>query len=79
MMEFSQKDIEQLERFFDDRYVIQEECNTRQNEVNKRLSNDDKRIEIISHDFGTIKKILLIVATSIIGVLVTSILNLILR
>lgn len=78
-MEFSQNDIEHLEKFFDDRYVIQEDCNTRQNEVNKKFSNDDKRIEIISHDFGAIKKILWIVATSMIGVLVTSILNLILR
>lgn len=78
-MEFTQNDIEKLEKRFDERYVIQDDCNTRQAEVNKKFSNDDKRIEIIYHDFGAIKKILWIVATSIIGVLVTSIINLILR
>lgn len=79
MIDFSQDDIEHLEKVFDDRYVIQDDCNTRQTEINKKFSNDDKRIEIIYHDFGTIKKILWVVATSIIGVLVTSIINLILR
>lgn len=39
----------------DERYVIQNNCNERQEIVNKKFANDDKRIEIISHDFSVIK------------------------
>jgi hypothetical protein len=51
-------------------------CNDTQKSVNKKLSNDDKRIEIISHDFGTIKKLMWAVASASIGSLVTAIFEL---
>jgi septum formation topological specificity factor MinE len=60
----------------DERYVKIDECNDTQKSVNKKLSNDDKRIEIISHDFGTIKKLMWAVASASIGSLVAEIFKL---
>lgn len=40
-------DIERLEKHFDDRYVLKDECNDTQARVNTKLSNDDKRIELL--------------------------------
>ena len=46
-MAIEHSDIQELKRVFDDRYVLQSSCNERQSEVNKKLSNDDKRIDLI--------------------------------
>ena len=56
----------------DERYVIQSNCNERQEIVNKKFANDDKRIEMISHDFSVIKKLLWAVASGSIGTLVAA-------
>jgi hypothetical protein len=72
-------DITELKRVFDDRYVLQSDCNEKQEKVNKKFSNDDKRIELISHDFDVIKKLMWAVATSSIGALVVAVFELILK
>lgn len=41
------EDIQELKRVFDDRYVLQSDCNDTQERINKKLSNDDKRIAIL--------------------------------
>ena len=58
---------------------MQSDCDENREEMNKELSNDDKRIDILYHDFAIVKKLAWIIATSVIGILVTSICNLILR
>lgn len=55
-MTFEEK--QELQSFFDERYVRKDDCIERKEAIDKRFSNDDKRIEIISHDFGTLKKLL---------------------
>jgi hypothetical protein len=72
-------DITELKRVFDDRYVLQSDCNEKQERVNKKFSNDDKRIELMSHDFDVIKKLMWAVATSSIGALVVAVFELILK
>ena len=72
-------DITELKKVFDDRYVLQSDCNDKQERVNKRFSNDDKRIELISHDFAIIKKLMWAVATASIGSLVVAFFELILK
>jgi hypothetical protein len=72
-------DITELKKVFDDRYVLQSDCNEKQERVNKKFSNDDKRIELISHDFDVIKKLMWAVATSSIGALVVAVFELILK
>lgn len=73
------EDITELKKVFDDRYVMQSECTEKQEAVNKKFANDDKRIEIIAHDFGVIKKLMWAVATASIGSLVVAFFELILR
>lgn len=78
-MGISHEDITELKKVFDDRYVLQSDCNDKQELVNKKFSNDDKRIEIISHDFGVIKKLMWAVASASIGSLVVAFFELILK
>lgn len=56
-----------LEERFDLRYVLKDDCTERKETIDKRFANDDKRIEMIAHDFNTIKKLLWIVASAGIG------------
>lgn len=78
-MALEHDDITELKRVFDDRYVLQSDCNEKQERVNKKFSNDDKRIELMSHDFDVIKKLMWAVATSSIGALVVAVFELILK
>jgi hypothetical protein len=57
----------------DDRYVMQSDCNDRQSTVYSELAKDDKRIDIIAHDFGTIKKLLWLVAGACVTSAVTAV------
>lgn len=63
----------------DERYVMVQTCNDRQEKVNGKFANDDKRIEIISHDFAVIKKLMWAVASASIGSLVVAFFELILK
>ena len=78
-MALEHDDITELKKVFDDRYVLQSDCNEKQEKVNKKFSNDDKRIEIISHDFAVIKKLMWAVASASIGSLVVAFFELVLK
>jgi hypothetical protein len=77
MIDYEDKKMLQAE--FDERYVLQSECNKNKSHVNSKFANDDKRIEIISHDFGVIKKLMWAVATASIGSLVVAFFELVLK
>lgn len=62
---------------YDERYVRKTFCNEIQSENLKHFANDDKRIEIIQHDFSAIKKLVWVIATASIGSLITAIFELI--
>ena len=51
----------------DKKYVAIDVCNEKQEKVNNRFANDDKRIDIITHKFGTIEKLLWATTTATIG------------
>ena len=78
-MAVNHEDIQELKKVFDDRYVLQSDCDATQQKINSKFANDDKRIDILAHDFMIVKKLAWIIATSVIGILITSICNLILR
>ena len=63
----------------DQKYVKIDDCTERQEAVSKKFANDDKRIEIISHDFAVVKKLMWAVASASIGSLVTAIFELIIK
>ena len=71
-MSLTREDFTDIKNELDDRYVLQSDCNDKQDAVSKKFSNDDKRIAIISHDFATIKKLMWAVASSSIGSLVVA-------
>ena len=75
----TREDIEDLKKELDERYVQQKDCNDIQSRNNSRFANDDKRIEIIVHDFGIIKKLMWAVATASIGSLVVAFFELIIK
>lgn len=63
----------------DERYVHVDDCNTKQETVNKKLFDDDKKIELIQHDFGVIKKLMWAIVSASIGSLVVAFFQLILK
>lgn len=73
------KDVMDLEKIFDDRYVKQSMCSTIQSENSRVHADNDKRIEIMSHDFVVIKKLMWVLASTSIGSLVAAFFELILR
>ena len=46
-MAVTHEDIQELKKVFDDRYVLQSDCNEIQDGFNKKFANDDKRIDLI--------------------------------
>ena len=78
-MAIDANDMAYIRQVLDAVYVMQSDCDENREEMNKELSDDDKRIDILYHDFAIVKKLAWIIATSVIGILVTSICNLILR
>jgi hypothetical protein len=68
MIEYEDK--KQLQAEFDERYVLQTCCNDNTAHLNKMFANDDKRIDIMAHDFEIIKKLMWVIATASIGSLV---------
>ena len=78
-MALSMDDFDTIKKEFDDRYVLQSDCNETQSQNSKKFAKDDKRIEIISHDFAVVKKLMWAVATASIGSLVVAFFELILK
>lgn len=75
----TQEEYKGLLELLDDRYVLQSDCNDRQEAHNNRFANDNLRIEKLLDKFKTWDKLLWVIATSGIGALVTAVLNLILK
>ena len=78
-MAIDANDMAYIRQVLDAIYVMQRDCDENRKEINKNLFNEDKRVDILYHDLAIVKKLAWIIATSVIGILVTSICNLILR
>ena len=48
-MPINHEDIQELKKVFDDRYVLQSDCDATQQQINSKFANDDKRIDLILH------------------------------
>ena len=48
-MAVNHEDIQELKKVFDDRYVLQSDCDNTQQKINNKFANDDKRIELLIH------------------------------
>ena len=78
-MAIDANDMAYIRQVLDSVYVMQRDCDDNREKINKKLFNEDKRVDILYHDLAIVKKLAWIIATSVIGILVTSICNLILR
>ena len=78
-MPVTHEDIQELKEVFDDRYVKISECDKTQEKNAKRFANDDKRLDIIAHDFNIIKKLMWAVVSASIGSLAVAFFELILK
>ena len=63
----------------DERYVHINDCNEKQEIVNKKFANDDKRIDKLIDRMNLWNKLLWAIATSSIGALVVALFELILK
>ena len=63
----------------DERYVKIESCTEKQETVNKKFANDDKRIDKLIDRMEIWNKLFWVIASSSIGALVMSVLELILK
>lgn len=66
-------EVMKLQDVFDDRYVLKDDCVERQETVNKKFANDDKRIELLIQKWNTLEKLVWTIATATVGTLVTTI------
>ena len=55
-MALDHNDIMELKRVFDDRYVLQSDCNEKQENINKKFANDDKRIDLMLAEITQMRK-----------------------
>ncbi len=78
-MALEHDDIMELKKVFDERYVLQRECNEKQEHFNKKFANDDKRIDRLIDRMNLWNKLLWAIASSSISALVVAILELILK
>ena len=72
-------DFNEIKKELDDRYVLQSDCNDKQEAVNKKLANDDKRIDKLLDRFNTVSKLLWVIASSVIGAVILELLGLIFK
>jgi hypothetical protein len=73
------EDLIELESILDDRYVLKIDCDSTQKEFTNKLANDDKRIDIIIHDFKIIKWLLTVLAGASGGSLISDFIELFAR
>ena len=78
-MSITHEDFTEIKKELDDRYVLQSDCNDKQGAVNKKLANDDKRIDKLLDKFNIVSKLLWVIASSAIGALVLELLGLIFK
>ena len=81
-MGITHEDITELKKVFDDRYVRIELCNEKQESINKKFANDDKRIDLIllrqeeaNKDLKKNNWLTTAILTVIIGAIITTILK----
>ena len=72
-------DFKEIKKELDDRYVLQSDCNDKQEALNNKLANDDKRIDKLLDRFNTVSKLLWVIASSVIGAVVLELFGLIFK
>ena len=69
-MAITHEDITELKRVFDDRYVLQSDCDKTKEKINNKFANDDKRIDLLIHQQKTNNWLATAIASGIIALLI---------
>lgn len=69
-MAITHEDITELKRVFDDRYVLQSDCDNVQTEMNKRFSRDDKKLAVLDLKMTACLWLMGVVASGIIALVI---------
>lgn len=69
-MAITHEDIQIIRKELDERYVLQSDCDTIQQSINKRFADDDKRIELLIHQQTINNWLTGIIASGIIALLI---------
>lgn len=72
-------DFKEIKKELDDRYVLQSDCNDKQEAFNNKLANDDKRIDKLLDRFDTVSKLLWVIASAVISALVLELFGLVFK
>lgn len=69
-MAITHEDITELKRVFDDRYVLQSDCDNVQTEMNKRFSRDDKKLAVLDLKMTACLWLMGIIASGLIALVI---------
>ena len=64
------EDIQELKKVFDDRYVMQADCDATQKSLNSKLANDDKRLDLLNQKMTAALWLVTTIAGGIIALVV---------
>lgn len=81
-MSLTHEDMQEIKKILDDRYVQIVDCDTTQNEMNKKFANDDKRIDrimFLQEDTNSKLTKNNWLTITILGIIITSVLTMILK
>ena len=70
---------QQLQTHFEERYVLQNDCTQRQKLITEAQNKMETQIQLMLQKWNIIEKLLWAVVTTTIGILVSSIINLIVK
>lgn len=70
---------QQLQTHFDERYVLQNDCNQRQKVLTDAQNKMETQIQLMLQKWNIIEKLLWAVVTTTVGILVSSIISLIVK
>jgi hypothetical protein len=69
-MAVTHEDITELKKVFDDRYVLQSDCDAVQTEMNKRFSRDDKKLAVLDLKMTACLWLMGVVASGIVALVI---------
>lgn len=69
-MAITHEDIKELKKVFDDRYVLQTDCDARQTEMNNKFSRDDKKLAVLDLKMTACLWLIGIIASGIVGLVI---------
>lgn len=66
-MGITHEDIQELKKVFDDRYVMQSDCEATQKAINKKFATDDKRLDVLNLKMTAVLWLVTVIASGLIA------------